>query len=51
MEDVDGDGDVDLVVGNMNQRNRLYLNNGTSDPFNGVTGSNITSGRSRSCPA
>lgn len=26
--DVDGDGDVDLVFGNVRQRNRLYLNNG-----------------------
>jgi len=41
--DVDGDGDLDLVVGNQNQVNRLYLNNGTSDPFAGVTGSDITS--------
>ena len=41
--DVDGDGDLDLVVGNYNQANRLYLNNGTSDPFNGVSGSDITS--------
>ena len=41
--DVDGDGDLDLVVGNFNQTNRLYLNNGTADPFNGVSGSDITS--------
>jgi hypothetical protein len=27
--DVDGDGDPDLVVGNVGQANRLYLNNGT----------------------
>jgi VCBS repeat protein len=39
--DIDGDGDLDLVVGNENQFNRLYLNNGTSTPFGGVTGSNI----------
>ena len=41
--DMDGDGDLDVVAGNNNQPNRLYLNNGTSEPFNGVTGSDITS--------
>ncbi|MFZ1754074.1 MAG: FG-GAP-like repeat-containing protein, partial [Caldilineaceae bacterium] len=41
--DVDGDGDLDLVVGNFSQTNRLYLNNGTTDPWNGVSGSDITS--------
>ena len=41
--DVDGDGDLDVVAANLAQPNRLYLNNGTSDPFNGVTGSDITS--------
>ena len=43
--DVDGDGDLDLVAGNYytGPMNRLYLNNGTADPFNGVTGVNITS--------
>jgi hypothetical protein len=40
--DVDGDGDLDVMAGNSNQTNRLYLNNGTTDPFNGVTGSDIT---------
>jgi hypothetical protein len=40
--DVDGDGDLDLVAGNVGQANRLYLNNGTSNPFNGVSGSDIS---------
>ena len=40
--DVDGDGDLDLVVGNYLQRNRLYLNNGTGDPWLGVGGIDIT---------
>jgi hypothetical protein len=40
--DVDGDGDLDLVAGNNSQANRLYLNNGTADPFSGVSGSDIS---------
>ena len=40
--DVDGDGDLDLVAGNYGQANRLYLNNGTADPFSGVSGTDIT---------
>jgi hypothetical protein len=31
--DIDNDGDLDLVAGNSGQTNRLYLNNGTADPF------------------
>lgn len=41
--DVDGDGDLDLVTGNYSQNTRLYLNNGTAAPFNGVSGTNISS--------
>ena len=40
--DVDGDGDLDVVAGNHGPKNRLYLNNGTADPFSGVTGTDIT---------
>lgn len=35
--DVNGDGDLDLVVGNFGQPSRLYLNNGTADPWRSVT--------------
>jgi hypothetical protein len=45
--DVDGDGDLDIVAGNYNQANRLYLNNGTANPFNGVTGTDITADASQ----
>ena len=41
--DVDGDGDLDIVAGNCNETNRLYLNNGTRNPFSGVSGIDITS--------
>ncbi|ETR72762.1 MAG: hypothetical protein OMM_01464 [Candidatus Magnetoglobus multicellularis str. Araruama] len=40
--DVDSDGDIDLITGNEYNRIRLYLNNGTSDPFNGVTGIDLS---------
>ena len=41
--DVNGDGRPDLIAGNLTQASRLYLNNGTSDPFDAVTGVNILS--------
>ncbi|MFC1839598.1 FG-GAP-like repeat-containing protein [Thermodesulfobacteriota bacterium] len=41
--DVDSDGKLDVVAGNNNARNRLYRNNGTSNPFNEVTGTDINS--------
>jgi hypothetical protein len=41
--DVDDDGFPDVVVGNDGQSNRLYLNNGTADPFDGVSASDIGS--------
>ena len=40
--DVNMDGHPDVVAGNYNQINRYYLNNGTSDPFSGVTGTDIS---------
>lgn len=40
--DVNGDGKLDLIAGNENQRNRVYLNNGTINPFNGVTGLDVS---------
>jgi hypothetical protein len=45
LADIDRDGDLDLIAGNggaPGQPNWLYLNNGTADPFSGVTGSDIT---------
>jgi hypothetical protein len=36
--DVNGDGHLDLVTANFNQRNRLYLNDGDGDPFDTVPG-------------
>jgi len=40
--DVDRDGDLDVAFGFYDGANRLYLNNGTTDPWNGVVGSDIT---------
>lgn len=41
--DLDGDGDIDVITGNQSQPNRVYLNNGTDDPFHGVYGSDLSS--------
>ncbi|MCP5144393.1 MAG: VCBS repeat-containing protein [Gammaproteobacteria bacterium] len=40
--DVDRDGDLDLVTGDSGVPNHLYLNNGTSDPFDDVVGVALT---------
>jgi parallel beta-helix repeat protein len=40
--DLDADGDLDLLAGNMGQTTRGYENNGTADPFSGVSGDDIT---------
>jgi len=40
--DVDNDGDIDLIAGNQGSPNRLYLNNGGSDPFEGVAGADVS---------
>ena len=49
--DVDGDGDLDVVFGNsdltVGNPNRLFLNNGSVNPFEGVTGTDITADNDR----
>jgi hypothetical protein len=36
--DVNADGHPDLAIAGFNAPNMIYLNNGTSNPFNGVSG-------------
>ncbi len=41
--DVNGDGHLDLIVGNSGVPTQLFLNNGSATtPFHGVTGQNVT---------
>lgn len=40
--DMDSDGDLDVISGNTGQPIRLYLNNGSKDPFADVTGTSVT---------
>ena len=43
--DVDGDGDLDLIIGSPREAILLYLNNGTDQPFHNVAGIEISSRR------
>lgn len=41
--DIDGDFDLDVLVSNSNQQaNRIYINNGTENPFDGVEGIDLS---------
>jgi hypothetical protein len=42
LADLDGDGDLDVAAANDNQNNRLYLNNGSANPFDSASRSDIT---------
>jgi Bacterial Ig domain/FG-GAP-like repeat len=41
LADVNSDGHPDLAIAGFNAPNTVYLNNGTADPFNGVSGISI----------
>ena len=42
LRDVDDDGDLDAIVAYQSARDRIYLNNGTSTPFSGISGIEIS---------
>ena len=42
LRDLDADGDLDVMVAYTRARDRIYLNNGSSTPFTGVTGIEIS---------
>ncbi len=42
IKDLDNDGDLDVMVAYTRSRDRIYLNNGSSDPFSGVSGIEIS---------
>ena len=47
VDDLNGDGHLDIVVANYSQRNRVYLGDGSGD-FTGVSGTDISSDADRS---
>jgi hypothetical protein len=51
LADIDGDSDLDIVSVGFNVPTKLYLNNGTADPFAGVTGTDIGPGSTDSSTA
>ncbi len=42
LADVNQDGHIDICTGERNNWDLVYINNGTADPFNGVTGIDIS---------
>ena len=42
LRDIDSDGDLDAIIAALNSRDRIFLNNGTSDPFAGSVGVDIS---------
>jgi len=47
LTDMNGDGRLDVVAGNYDGTNRLYLNKGTETPFDGVDGMDITNDKDK----
>lgn len=42
LRDLDADGDLDVIVAYTRARDRIYLNNGSTDPFDGVSGIEVS---------
>ena len=42
--DMNGDGHPDIMAGGFGTPTKIYLNNGSKDPFNGVSGSDLGTG-------